>query len=153
MENLVIPTEEEETAVRSYSGYMLKNRALHCRPKHLFPQADLETAAPAWTTAMQLYFANFCEPVRNLANEVHCVACNARLTGPQGMADWLTRGALMVDTESETLEARCTACAYPARCAHRVYLPDGRLVVALNWFPLQYHPSAMDGRLRTANTP
>lgn len=145
-----IPTREEEVAVRAYGGYTFKNAALHCRPDKLFPAADLETAKVEWVEALVLYLANFCEPMRNIANEIHCVACNSKLTGPQGMDDWRTRGALAVNLESPTREARCTTCGYPTRCAHRIYLPDGRLVVALSWFPLQYHPSALSGSVRVA---
>lgn len=145
-----IPTKEKEVAVRGFGGYTFKNPALHCRPEYLFPKADLETAQPEWVEALVLYFANFCEPVRNIANEIHCVACNTKLTGPQGMDDWRTRGALAVNLESPKREARCTTCGYPTRCAHQVFLPNGKLVVALNWFPLQYHPHALSGQVRFA---
>ncbi len=99
---------------------------------------------------MTLYFGNFCEPVRNLANEVHCVACNQKLTGPYGMDDWRTRAALHVDTSSPTLEARCSGCAYPVRCRHVVKLTDERVLVHLDWFPLMYHPRTLTGKLRLA---
>lgn len=147
-----IPAEGAETPVMGFGGYLFKNKALHCRPRHMFPVADLEQAEQIWVDAIELYLANYCEPVRNIANEIHCVACNARLTGPQGMQDWRTRGALAVDETSSTLEARCTGCGYPARCNHKITLPDGRLVVAMQWLPLQYHPTALDGRVRTANS-
>lgn len=138
-----IPTEEQETPVTRYGSHILKNKALHCRPRHMFPATDLEQAEQAWVDAMVLYLANFCEPVRNLANQIHCVACNATLTGPQGMLDWKTRAALRVDESSPTLECRCTQCGYPGRAQHTIRLPDGRLVVQMNWLPLQYHPATL----------
>lgn len=145
-----IPTENEEIGIRQYSGNVFKNIAKHCRPRHLFPAGDLLDAQPEWINAIELYLANFCEPVRNIANEVHCVACNQKLTGPQGMVDWKTRGAMLVDTTIPTKEGRCSGCAYPVRCDHRIELPDGRLVVHLSWFPMQYHPSTLSGRTRNS---
>lgn len=147
-EALRIPTEAEETPETSYLGIMFKNKAFHCRPKHLFPAADLAEAEAEWVEAMEGYLANFCEPVKNIANQIHCVSCNSQLTGAQGMLDWRSRAALRVDEESPALEARCTQCGYPTRCQHSIFLPNGKLVVQLNWFPLQYHPRSLSGKPR-----
>jgi hypothetical protein len=146
-----IPLREQEQPVVGYAGFVFKNQAWHCRPEHLFPAADLDTAEEQWKQVMTLYFANFCEPVRNLANEIHCVACNAKLTGPYGMADWRSRQALNVDESEDTAEARCTGCGYPARCNHTLKMPDGRLLVKLSWLPLMYHPTTLSGGLRSSN--
>jgi hypothetical protein len=144
----IIPTEEEEKPVHGYAGFTFKNVATHCRVKHLFPPKPDEQVPEQWTNAMTLYLANFCEPVRNLANEVHCVACNAKLTGPYGMEDWRTRNAIKLDTTSPTLEGRCNNCGYPMRCQHDIKLPTGETLVKLAGFPLMYHPINLEGRLK-----
>jgi len=148
-DTLVIPTREQEQPVQGYGGVLFKNKAYHCRPEHLFPSGDLETARPEWVSVMTLYLANYCEPVRNIANEIHCVACNAKLTGPYGMEDWRSRGALSVDESLDTHEARCVNCGYPARCSHTMNMPDGRLLVRLSWLPLMYHPRTLSGSTRS----
>lgn len=142
----VIPTLEQERPIRRHGGFTFKNDALHCRLNHLFPAADLAEANEQWTKVMELYFANFCEPVRNLANEIHCVACNAKLTGPYGLADWRTVGAVLLDETSPTLEGRCTNCAYPLRARHILHMPSGELLLKLEWIPLLYHPSTLQSR-------
>ena len=141
-----IPTEAEEKPVQGWAGHLFKNKALHCRPRHLFPLSDLQEAEGVWVNRIELYLANFCEPVRNIANEIHCVACNQRLTGPQGMRQWKNFNpaqALAIDAASPTGECRCTGCGYPGRAVHEIRMPDGRLIVRVEWLPLQYHPTTL----------
>jgi len=139
-----IPAEEQETPVSSVNGFVFKHPATHCRVKHLWPPKPGETVPEEWTNAMTLYLANFAEPVRNLANQVQCFACNSLLTGPYGMADWRTRGAISLNTDTPTLEGKCNGCGWPLRAFHEIKLPTGQLLVRLDGFPLLYHPSATE---------
>lgn len=140
----IIPTEEDEVAVRQMNGILFVNNAYHCRPKDLWP-SELVDAKPEWVRAMELYLANFCRPIQSIAREVKCVACDKQLTGAYAhMADWRHASAVTVNTSSATLEGRCSGCGYPVRCRHEIKLPDGRTLVRLDNFPLCYHPSATE---------
>lgn len=137
-----IPSEEDERPVRIFSGIVLANDAYHCRPKHLWPN-DISQAKPEWIPPMELYLANFCKPIRTIADEIRCVACDEQVTGHHvGVLDYRVRGKLGWSEEG-TKEGRCLSCGYPMRMRHQIFMPDdGPRLVDLNGFPLFYHPSA-----------
>lgn len=141
-DQMVIPSEEEERPVRTFNGHILANDALHCRPRHLWPKGmDELNKHPDWKEAIERYLGAFCDPVINAAKQIHCVACNDQVTGAYtDMDDWRVRGKLEFSMEG-TREGKCKNCGYPCRLRHRIML--GTLpLVALDDFPLFYHPSA-----------
>ena len=142
-----IPPPEEEKPVTTLLGMVLANKAWHARHDDLWPpKAGQEPVKPEWRDAIDLYLGNFCRPVKSIANEVHCVACNGLLTKPYAGPDH--RG-ISVDPTSPTLEAKCESCGYPIRCKHAITLPPPNnhvLLVRLEYFPLCYHPSATERR-------
>lgn len=142
-----IPPESEEIPVRNYNGFVLANPAYHCRHDHLFPPRAGEPPVPeGWRMACDLYLANFCKPIRNIANQVSCVACNQLMVAPQGKQ---LANAISWDPNTEFGEGRCEGCGYPIRTGHKIWeLPrHGRqLLVSLPFFPLCYHPRALEKR-------
>lgn len=149
-----IPSPEEEKPIKSYNGFVFSNSAWHARHDDLWPPKAGEARPPQeFRDAIDLYLGNFCRPIKSIANEVRCVACNEDLTTPYGRKELITNlgGArLKIDRASPTLEARCGNCGYPVRCAHSISplppRPKFPLLVKLDFFPLCYHPSATDRR-------
>jgi hypothetical protein len=142
-EHLTIPSEEEERPVRIFNSIVLVNDARHCRPKHLWPKGGRELDQhPGWRDQIERYLAAFCEPVRTIADELRCVACDEQVTGHHvGIMDWRYRNRLTFSEEG-SMEGRCTKCGYPCRLKHEISLPSGQLLVRLVGFPLFYHPTA-----------
>lgn len=137
-----IPSEEDEQPARYAQGVELKNPAYHCRPKDLWPKG-VASAEQSWLDAMQLYLANFARPIRSIADEIKCLACNTQVTGHHVIiTDWRHRTKLKYSPEG-TMEGSCTNCGYPARLKHDIYLGQ-QLLVSLKGFPLFYHPSATE---------
>lgn len=148
MKDLVIPLRGEEHPVEIFAGRRLKNPAYHCRPEHLWPKGISE-AQPEWVTQMELYLANFCEPIRTIADEVKCMACDKQVTGHHILlTDWRHKDAIKFSPHG-TMEGTCTGCGYPCRLKHEIFVKDTRkLIVRLDNFPLFYHPSATN-RMRS----
>lgn len=134
-----IPEEEHEDPIEVFSGHPLKFPAKHARFRHLWPieaEAELNREHKA---AIDVYLANFCEPIRALNNQVRCVGCGTELLNPQHPQ--FAKLGMDIDPSTPTLEARCPMCAYPVRCRHLIYDFDKKnLLVALNFFPMCYHP-------------
>ncbi len=134
--------EDKERPVRSCAGVVLANDAYHCRVVDLWPKGVAE-AKPEWITAINDYLWAFARPVRTIADEIRCVACDKQVTGAHvGLAEWRTKTALTYSEEGD-MEGRCTGCGYPARLRHRILTRDQTAVlVELKGFPLFYHPDA-----------
>jgi hypothetical protein len=149
-----IPSVEEEKPIRNLHGYVFSNPAYHARHDDLFPPKAGEPPVPQeFRDAIDIYLGNFCRPVRSIANEVRCVACNEDLTTPYGREALITQlgGArLKVDRQSPDLDARCGNCGYPVRCRHVISplppRPPVPVLVRLDFFPMCYHPRATDRR-------
>lgn len=139
LELLTLPSEEDEEAYNVVSGNALKHPALHARFHHLWPIEAADELEERDKRAIDLYLGNFCAPVRATNNEIKCNGCGTELLNPQHPA-FVMKG-MDVDPASPTLESKCPVCAYPVRARHLIYDLDGkRLLVALNFFPLCYHP-------------
>jgi hypothetical protein len=140
--SLVIPSEEEERAVRTHNGFVFAHDARHCRIKHLWPK-DQGGLKPEWREPIERYLAAFCEPVRTPADEIVCVACGEQVTAHHvGIGDYRYRDKLKYKKEG-TWECRCAMCAYPGRMKHTIFFPPtGEPLVQLIGFPLFYHPTA-----------
>jgi len=145
MSELIIPTREEELPILYVSGHALHTPAYHCRPGHLWPK-DIALAEPEWVHSMEVYLANFCEPVRTIADEIRCVACNIQVTGHHVLlTDWRTKSTIKF-APNGTMEGHCVNCGYPCRLNHQIFsLQTKQLLVHLKNFPLFYHPQATSG--------
>jgi len=145
-----IPSVEDERPVTQKDGFVFANPAYHARHDDLWPpKAGEEPPRDSWRQAIDLYLANFCRPVRSIANEVKCFACNMLLTKPYAGPG--ARG-LTVDPHSPTLEGRCDGCGWPVRCRHEILtLPTegSQPLVRLDYFPMSYHPSAIERKLNS----
>ncbi len=143
--------ENEERPARNANGHVLANPAYHCRPEDLWP-SDVEDLKPEWRDAIERYLFAFARPVRTIADEIRCVACDRQVTGAHvGLADFRTKTALSYVKEG-TWEGRCAACAYPARLKHNIFMPDnGPCLVSLTGFPLFYHPESTVDRAAQIN--
>lgn len=143
---MVIPPEDEERPVRIHNGMVLANDVYHCRPKHLWPRQqdskELEQHED-WRRAIEKYLAAFAAPIRTIADEVKCPACDTQVTAHHGgLEDYRFRNNLKFKREG-TWEGRCGTCGYPCRLVHLIGLPNSDVVlVHLKGFPLFYHPSA-----------
>lgn len=130
-----------EMPTRTAGGRSLKNPAYVCTARDLWP-TELDELTEDYRHDLDCYLRNFCRPVRNIADEVKCVACDAQLTARlQSTADKLGR---TVEIDERTGEGRCIKCGYPLRAVHRMYGSDGRLLVSLVGLPLMYHPHATE---------
>lgn len=136
-----VPSVEAEKPISNFNGFLFKNPAVHCRPDHLFKISKDEPYPDHWRIPTELYFANFCKPIKTLANETECIACGTTMTAPQGEYRGQGKG-LVLDLESDYLEGRCGNCGYPVRARHFVFNKE-QLVVKLDFFPMNYHPSAL----------
>jgi hypothetical protein len=97
---------------------------------------------PEWREPIEKYLAAFCEPIRTIADEIKCVACDEQVTGHHiGLQHWKFKQKL-VYSEEGTKEGRCANCGYPCRLKHEIFTPENTLLVRLSGFPLFYHPSA-----------
>lgn len=139
---LTIPSEEDETPARHLNGMLLANPAYICRPKDLWPKGYKELK-PEWVDPIERYLASFARPIRTIADEIKCVACDRQVTGHHvGLADWRFKTALTYSPEG-TMEGRCNGCGYPVRVDHKMVMSNGGpLLVHLKGFPLFYHPIA-----------
>lgn len=137
-----IPPESEERPVRIFNSIVLANDAYHCRPIHLWPK-ELSEAKAEWLPPMEQYLAAFCKPIRTIANEINCIACDEQVTGHQmGLADYRFKAKLNFEKEG-TWEGRCASCGYPCRLKHDIFVPGTSFrIVGLTEFPLFYHPHA-----------
>lgn len=141
VQTLVIPPESEEKPVRIFHSVVFANDAYHCRPIHLWPN-EIKDAKPEWLPPMERYLAAFCKPIRTIADEIKCVACDEQVTGHHvGFDHYKYRSNLKFQREG-TWEGRCASCGYPCRLKHRIFMPNGQPLVELIGFPLFYHPSA-----------
>lgn len=128
-----------EMPVREVAGRPLKNLAYVCTAKDLWPN-DLRELSDAHQQDLDNYLRDFARPIRNIADEVSCLACGAQLTArTEKTAKRLGR---TVDVDEETGEGRCLGCGYPLRALHRMYSREGQLLVRLVGFPLMYHPNS-----------
>ena len=138
----MIPEESSEKPVGVAMGILLKNAALHCRIHHLWKMEQDDSLTEQQVRDLTLYLANFAAPIRNAANETECLACGAlysKATPPNQMIPRRENIALHEDGEG-----RCQKCAYPLRWHHRIFDRNGILLVRLDFFPLSYHPSALE---------
>lgn len=146
-----IPPLEHEKPIGSLKGFIFANPAWFCRHDDLWPPKPGEPLPDdRQRKSIDLYLANFCRPVKSIANEVRCVACGQDLTTPYGqkVKTSLTQTFLKVDRQSPTGEAKCGGCGYPVRTKHVIrYIGSSIPVVKLDFFPLCYHPSATDRTL------
>lgn len=140
-----VPPLEEEKPIRSLNGFVFANPAWHARHDDLWPpKAGVDLPLEEWRRAIDLYLANFCRPIKSIANEVHCVACDGLLTMPYGKAG---HKGIIVDKSSFGLESKCAGCGYPIRCKHVITMPEPNnhvILVKLDYFPMCYHPSATE---------
>lgn len=133
---------EGEYPVRSLAGVIFANSAYHCRPKDLWPQGYREMQ-PEWVEPIETYLRDFARPIRTIADELRCLACDLQVTGHHvGLQDWRIKNALSYDPDPKTsMEGRCGGCGYPCRLHHAIFMPNGGpLLVRLVPFPLFYHP-------------
>lgn len=136
---LTIPEEDSEDPITTFSGHPLKFPAKHARFHHLWAIEAAEELEPEQKAAIDVYLANFCEPIKAVNNQVRCVGCGTELLNPQHPA-FVSRG-IDIDPSTQTLEGRCPSCAFPVRSRHLIYDFEGKnLLVALNFFPMCYHP-------------
>ena len=146
-----VPPLEHEKPVRSLKGMIFANPAWHARHDDLWPpKAGVEGPTPDQRRMIDVYLANFCRPIKSIANEVRCVACNEDLTTPYGknIKTSFGRVYLKIDQQTSTKEARCGGCGYPIRTKHTIkYIGSSIPVVTLDFFPMCYHPSATDRML------
>ena len=137
----LIPDEKDEKPVSVAMGLVLKNPALHCRINHLWKLNDSDTLTEIQIRDLSLYLANFCAPIKNIANETECVACG-NLLSKAVPGDMLPRdGNIALQGNGE---GRCLKCGYPLRWYHEIYDRNKILLVRLEFFPLSYHPSALE---------
>jgi hypothetical protein len=145
---IAVPPLEHEKPIRSLKGMIFANSAWHARHDDLWPpKAGEQGPTEEQRRAIDVYLANFCRPIKSIANEVRCVACNEDLTTPYGkdIKTSFGRVYLKLDRESPTGEARCGGCGYPIRTKHKItYIGTSIPVVTLAFFPMCYHPSATD---------
>lgn len=134
--------EEGERPVLHCNGIILANEAYHCKAADLWPNGVAEMK-PEWEEPIARYLQDFARPVRTIADEIRCLACDKQVTGHHvGLQDWRTKNALEYSTEG-TCEGRCTGCGYPCRLFHEIFMPNGGpLLVRLNGFPLFYYPDS-----------
>jgi hypothetical protein len=132
--------EDGEVPVRNYHGVVLANPAYHCRPRDLWP-TELDELPMEFWHPLEEYLKRFSRPVRTIADEIRCLACDKQVTGHHvGLQDWRYKSAMTYSTEG-TCEGRCNGCGYPVRLFHEIRTLDGeKLIVRLNGFPLFYHP-------------
>lgn len=125
------------------NGTALRNTAYPCMAVDLWP-TDVRKAKPEWVEAMNLYLTDFCRPVRSIADEIKCVACDSQVTGHHVLlTDWKNKEALTYSPHG-TMEGRCTRCAYPMRMKHEIFSGDKtQLLVRLEGFPLFYYPPSL----------
>jgi hypothetical protein len=110
-----------------------------CTARDLWP-TELDELSPAHQADLDHYLRDFSKPIRNIADEILCFACNAQLTArTKATADRLGQTA---DVDEKTGEGRCLKCAYPLRALHRIYSRTGQFLVELKGFPLLYHPNS-----------
>lgn len=140
----MIPPREGEVPVQIFAGQRLKNPIYHCRPEHLWPK-DIQQANPSWVKDISLYCANFAEPIRTIADELKCPACDKQVTGHHILlTDWRHKDAITYSPHG-TMEGNCTGCGYPCRLKHEIrWSETGQMLVTLKNFPLFYHPSATE---------
>lgn len=138
-----IPSEEEERPVYQLRGHVFKHPMKHCRPRHLWPQGH-QNFSEDERKAAEIYLANFAEPIRSIAEEVKCPACDSQVTGHHTIVtDWRHKNAITWDPQ--TMEGHCVTCGYPMRMSHKVLLGD-RVIFFLKEFPLFYHPNATQSK-------
>lgn len=146
-----IPPLEHEKPVSSLKGMMFKHQAWHARHDDLWPpKAGEKRPTDEQRRTIDLYLANFCRPIKSIANEVACVACGKNLTAPYGQlkVSFQDTPPLKIDRHSFTREARCGNCGYPVRCKHVIkYTGSNIPLVRLDFFPMCYHPIATDRTL------
>jgi hypothetical protein len=132
---------EDEVPVRTFMGQVLANPAYHCKGVDLWPN-EIKELSEEHIAGLDAYLERFSRPVRTIADEIRCVACDFQVTGAHvGLQDWRHKTALTYSTEG-TCEGRCNQCGYPVRLFHEIRSLNGeRLLVRLNGFPLFYHPN------------
>ena len=137
-----IPTEEGERPVRICNGIVLPTPAYICRPEDLWP-TEMKEAKSEWIEPIRRYLQDFTRPIRTIADEIRCLACDEQVTGHHvGLIDPRFKNKLDYAPEG-TYEGRCTNCGYPCRLLHKIYMPNGGpLLVRLVGFPLFYHPDS-----------
>lgn len=134
-----IPSVEQEQAITTFAGHPLKFPAKHARFEHLWPSASTDEISERDRRAIDLYLANFCEPIKAVNNQVRCVGCGTELLNPQHPA-FVMRG-VDINPHDEFLDSKCPSCAYPVRCRHKIHdLDNNRLLVYLDFFPMCFHP-------------
>lgn len=122
---------------REVAGRPLHHDAYVCRAKDLWP-TELKELSQSHQEDLDRYLRDFARPIRNIADEMSCIACGSQLTArTEKTAKKLGR---TVEVDEETGEGRCLQCGYPLRALHRMYARDGQLLVRLIGFPLLYHP-------------
>lgn len=132
--------EDGEKPVRICNGMVLANSAFHCKPVDLWP-TKLKEAKPEWIPAMEHYLNAFARPVRTIADEIRCLACDEQVTAHHlGLADPRFKHKLEF-SEKWPHEGRCTSCGYPCQLGHQIFYGD-ELLVKLSNFPLFFHPDA-----------
>lgn len=136
-----------DRGIKFVAGKEIYNLAFHCTIKDLWPR-EHQKAEPQWVESINNYLVDFCRPIRTIADELRCVACNQQVTGHHILLmNQATKHALSWDPS--TNEGRCEGCGYPVRVRHTIRTLDGQQVlVDLQDFPLFYHPSAIKKRGR-----
>jgi hypothetical protein len=125
--------------VRTVAGRELKHPAYVCTARDLWPK-DLDELTKSQQEDLDRYLKDFAKPIRNIADEVSCLACGKQLTArTEKTAQQIGQ---TVEANPDTGEGRCINCGYPLRALHQMFSRTGQLLVKLSGFPLMYHPNS-----------